>query len=169
MSKTKKVAVIGVFSALYFVFSVMLKIPVMGGITLDLGYAVLMVAILCFGKMPAMIIGAIGALLESMLMSQRGISPGWICMNAIAGFLCGHVLEKIPPEEQKKLVRTSCLIVPGAMLLGVTVKTFIDCAMYQLSLLVKIPTGITAWILDSLVMLLLGLPVGIGLKKRLKL
>lgn len=169
MNKTRQIAYISIFIALYFVLSSLLKIPVAGHITLDLGYIALMVGSVCFGKVPAMLIGALGAFLESALMSQRGVSPGWILMNAIVGFLCGAVLHKTVLSGKKKFLISAVVIVPVSMLLGVSVKTLVDCLMYDLALAAKIPSAVAALVADSAVMLLLGLPLSLSLIKRLKL
>lgn len=169
MKKTKRIAVIAIFIALYFVLSALLKIPVVGHITLDLGYIALTVGAVYLGAVPAALIGSIGAFLESALMSQRGVSPGWVLMNAIVGLACGYVLHKLADGERKKLWIGAAVVVPASMLVGVTVKTVIDCLLYDVALVAKLPSSFTAWLLDSAVMLGVGLPLSIALKKRLKL
>ena len=57
MKNTKQIATIAVFTALYFVLSALLKIPVVGNITLDLGYIALAVGAVYLGAVPAMVIG----------------------------------------------------------------------------------------------------------------
>ena len=166
--KVKQVALIAMLIALYFVLSALLKIPVIGHITLDLGYIALMVAAVQLGAVPAMIVGGMGAFLESTLMSQRGVSPGWIVMNVIAGGLIGWILHKAADEGGKKLTVTALITVPPAMLLGAAAKMFIDCAMYDLPLALKLPTTAVAWIMDSAVMLAIGLPLSMMLRRRLK-
>lgn len=168
MKSTKQVALIAMFTALYFVLSAVLKIPVGGHITLDLGYIALTVGAVYMGAVPAMLIGSFGALIESALMSQRGASPGWMLMNAIVGFLCGLVLHKTADGEKKKLIISACIVVPASMLLGVTVKTLVDCALYDIPIIAKLPTAAAALIADSAVMLLFGLPLSMALKKRIK-
>ena len=168
VKRVRTVAVIAMMIALYFVLSAMLKIPIAGHITLDLGYIALMVGAVYFGAVPAMIIGGVGAFLESALMSQRGVSPGWIVMNVIAGGLIGWIARKYADKGRKKLILASAIVVPIAMLLGAAAKMFIDCAMYDLPLLVKIPTTAVAWISDSVVMLAAGLPLSLALKRRFK-
>ena len=168
MKKTKQIATIAVFTALYFVLSALLKIPVMGNITLDLGYIALAVGAVYLGAVPAMLIGSIGAFLESALMSQRGVSLGWILMNAIVGYFCGLVLQKAVDGDKKKFWIKSVIVVVLSMFVGVVVKTLIDCALYNIALVAKIPSSATAWIMDSLVMLVLGFPLSLALKKRLK-
>ena len=166
--KTRRYTLIAALAALYFVLSAMLKIPVGGNIKLDLGYAVLMVAAIHMGALPAALAGGIGAALESMLMSQRGIAPGWILMNVIIGVLCGLVLYKRRNDETKQLVIASCVIVPASMIPAVAVKTLIDCVMYALPVAAKIPTALVALVADSVVMLGAGLPLAIALKGRVK-
>ena len=166
--KVKQVALIAMLIALYFVLSALLKIPVIGHITLDLGYIALMVAAVQLGAVPAMIVGGMGAFLESTLMSQRGVSPGWIVMNVIAGGLIGWILHKSADGGSKKLTVAALITVPAAMLLGAAAKMFIDCAMYDLPLALKLPTTAVAWIMDSAVMLAIGLPLSMMLRRRLK-
>lgn len=166
--KVKRLATIAMLIAVYFVLSAMLKIPIAGHITLDLGYIALMVGAVYFGAAPAMVIGGVGAFLESALMSQRGVSPGWIVMNVIAGGLTGWVLYRIPVEEKKRMVISAVIVVTLSMLLGAAAKMFIDCAMYDLPVVLKIPTTIVAWLSDSVVMLVVGLPLSMALKRRLR-
>ena len=166
--KVKQIAMIAMMIAVYFVLSAMLKIPIAGHITLDLGYIALMVGVVWFGPVPAMIIGGMGAFLESALMSQRGVSPGWIVMNVIVGGLSGWVLYRIPAEEKKRLIISAVIVVPVSVLLGAAAKMFIDCAMYDLPVLLKIPTTVAAWLSDSIVMLVIGLPLSAALKRRLR-
>lgn len=168
MKNTKQIATIAMFTALYFVLSALLKIPVVGNITLDLGYIALAVGAVYLGAVPAMLIGSIGAFLESMLMSQRGVSPGWMLMNAIVGYFCGLILHKAAEGERKQFWIKAVLTVVLSMLVGVAVKTLIDCALYGVALAAKLPSSATAWIMDSLVMLAVGLPLSLALKSRLK-
>ena len=165
MEKTKQIAVTAIFTAMYFILSALLKIPVAGHITLDLGYIALTVSAVFLGPISTVCVGALGVILESALMSQRGVSPGWIVMNIIVGYFCGLVLHKNANEGNKKLIISAVIVVPASMLVGVAAKTLIDCVLYSLPLAAKIPTGIAAWILDSIVMLAFGLPLSIALKK----
>ena len=169
MKKTKKLALIAILTALYFVLAAMLKIPIAGHITLDLGYVALTVGAVYLGAVPGMLIGGIGAFLESALLSQRGVSLGWILMNLIVGGACGFVLHKTVEEGRKRFILSALIVIPASMLLGVAVKTLMDCAIYHLALAVKIPTGIAAWVADSAVMLAMGIPMSMALKKRLRL
>ena len=168
MNNTKKIAAIAVLTALYFVLSVLFKIPVVGNITLDLGYISLAVGAVFLGAVPASLIGGIGALLESALISHRGVSLGWILMNVIVGYFCGLVLNKASDDNRKVFWIKAISVVVLSMFAGVIIKTLVDCALYDIALIAKIPSSTTAWILDSLVMLVIGIPLSLVLKSRLK-
>lgn len=165
--KTKIITYTAILTAAYVVLSILLKIPVAGTITVDLGYISLMVACVCLGSIPAMLVGALGAAIESALMASRGLSLGWILMNAIIGLICGKVLSKANTKDKKKFIPKAVFAVILSCFLGVVVKTFIDCALYKIALELKIPTGLVAWGLDSFVMLAIGLPLSMALEKRL--
>ena len=165
---TKRLTYTAILTALYVVLSALLRIQVIGHIAVDLGYIVLMVGAVCLGPIPAMMIGALGAGLESMIMAQRGLSIGWVLMNAIIGYICGRILSRATNKDQKHFIFLAILVVLGSVLLGITVKTLVDCAIYNLPFIAKIPTSLTAWLLDSFVMLAIGLPLSLNLKKKFK-
>ena len=167
LKKTKNIAITAMLVALYLVLAALLKVPVAGHITVDLGYVALMVACCNVGAVQSLIVGAMGAFLESAIMAQRGVSIGWILMNAIVGYICGMVLTKASKLETKKIIVRAVIVVPLSMALGVVVKTFFDCIIYDLPVAVKIPTAIVACVLDSLVMLVFGLPLSLALRNRL--
>ena len=166
--KTHRVVVIAVLSALYFVLSALLHIPVFGKIRLDLGYIALMLAVVLMGAIPGALVGGIGAFLVSLLLHGR-VSPGWIAMNLIIGALCGLVLFKRRNIERKKLIPAACIIVTLSMIPAVAVKTLIDCAIDGTPLLLNVSSAIAAGSLDAAVMLILGLPISLTLKDRIKL
>lgn len=165
--QTKVITYTAILTAAYVVLSILFKIPVAGHITIDLGYISLMVACVCLGAVPAMLVGALGAGIESMIMAARGISLGWVLMNAIIGFACGLILSKENSQNKKKFVPRAIITVFVSCFVGAAAKTLIDCLLYNFALEVKIPTGIVAWILDSFVMLAIGLPLSMALEKRL--
>lgn len=138
MSKTKKMASTAILIAMYFILSALIKIPIAGHIALDLGYIALTVSAVYLGGICTMCVGGISVLLESALMTTK---------------------------DNKELILSALIIVPLSMLVGVATKTLIDCLLYNLPLAAKIPTGLAAWALDSIVMLALGLPLSITLKK----
>ena len=169
-ARVRQYTVIAVLTALYLVLSLLFKIPVGGDIKLDLGYIVLMVSVIYLGAAPAAVIGGLGALLESILTSRKGIAPGWILMNVIVGLICGWVLYKRKDAPVKTLVIAACIVVPVSMLPAVTVKTLVDFALYPYTDVValKIATAATALVTDSAVMLIFGLPLSVALRGRVK-
>lgn len=164
---TRVITYAAILTAAYVVLSMLFKIPVAGTITVDLGYIALMVAAVCLGPVSALLVGALGAGIESAIAASRGLSIGWVLMNAIIGFGCGLVLSKADSSNKKKFIPKAVVAVIVFCFLGVVVKTFIDCALYKIALELKIPTGLVAWGLDSFVMLAIGLPLSITLEKRL--
>lgn len=159
---TKKISLIGVLTALYVVCSLTLKIPMgVGAIALDLGYLVLTVAVFTIGAY-AGIVGGMGALIESYLFSPYGISWGWVVMNVIIGVLCGIIFRNVKLKGARYIA--CAVIIAVAILLGVSAKTIIECNLYGIPYLVKIPKSAVAFGIDTAVMIL-GLPITAKLKK----
>lgn len=167
MSKTRQVAFLGILTALYVVCALSLKVPTgVGNISLDLGYIVLTVACMLLGW-KAFIVGGVGAFLESLLFSAYGISYGWIAMNVIIGLMCGIVFSVCKPKKTVLKVAVYSVVIVVAVALGVAVKTIIECKLYSIPYAVKIPKSVTAFIIDSVVMLV-GLPLAFRLTKMVK-
>ncbi len=167
MKNTKTIASIAILTALYFVLSAMLKIPIAGHITLDLGYMVLTVSAVYLGAVPTMIVGMIGAFCESAMLSHTGISLGWILMNACVGFFCGKVMKSTFSAGKKKFLISSSVVILLSMFVGVVIKTLIDCVLRSIPIPAKIPSSLAAFITDSLVMFI-GIPIAFALRKHVK-
>ena len=166
MKTTKKIALIGILSALYVVFSLTLKIPMgIGAIALDLGYIVLTVSVFTVG-IYAGIVGGIGAFVESLVFSAYGISWGWVVMNILIGIICGLLIQKIKLDSIKNYLICGAVIV-GAVFVGITAKTIIECSLYSIPYAVKIPKSAVAFGIDTLVMLI-GLPIASKIKKLIR-
>lgn len=165
MKKTRLIALTAVFSALYFVLSAMLKIPVTGHISLDLGYIALTVGAVYLGAVPGMLIGMIGVAIESTLFGHSGISLGWIMMNAVVGFALGFFLHPYLKKEKKALVIRASIVIPAAVFIGVVIKTLVDCLIKQIPLAAKVPSSLAAFVTDSIVCLAVGLPLCFTLKR----
>ena len=156
--KAKTIATVGILTALYVVLSLTLKIPFgIGAIALDLGYIVLTVSAFKVGMWSA-VVGGAGAALESYIFSPYGLSYGWIVMNIIIGLICGYFFYK----KRKPYAFHVCMIVISVFV-GVTVKTVIECGLYSIPFLVKIPKSVTAFAIDTIVMLI-GLLVAYKIK-----
>lgn len=151
----KKIALIGILTALYVVMSLTLKIPIgIGDIQIDMGYVALTVA--CFTVGPwAAFVGGVGAAIESILFSAYGISYGWIAMNIAIGLILGLIF-KISPRltEQYEDRGINILLIILAVLIGVTIKTIIECSLYSIPLAVKLPKSLVAFLIDTVVMVI---------------
>lgn len=146
---TKKIATVGMLTALYVVLSLTLKIPLgVGAIALDLGYIVLTVSAFKVGVWSA-VVGGAGAAIESFMFSPYGLSYGWIVMNIIIGLICGYLLYK----TRRSYAFHICTIV-FAVLAGITAKTIIECSLYSIPYPVKLPKSATAFAVDTIVMLI---------------
>lgn len=146
MSKTKKLCYLAVLTALYVVLSAFLKINLIGNIQIDLGYIALAVALCEFGIWGA-VVGVAGCMLESILFSAYGFSVSWAVANLIIGVGCGIVFWK----TEKIWWRVLAIGLFAAFgLLGA--KTLIECYLYSIPLLVKIPKNAVAFGVDAAVM-----------------
>lgn len=157
MKNTKKLCAIAILTAIYVVLSAFLKIPLIGNIMLDLGYLAFAVAMCEFGVWGAFV-GAVGCALESLLFSAYGFSISWLVANLIIGIGCGLIFCRC----EKFWVRAIAIVVFSAVgLLGA--KTAIECYLYSIPLLVKLPKNATAFAVDTVVMLF-----GLGLHQYLR-
>lgn len=151
----KKVALVGILTALYVVMSLTLKIPIgIGNIQLDMGYVALTVA--CFTVGPwAAFVGGVGAAIESILFSAYGISYGWIAMNIAIGLILGFIF-KISPSLSVRYedMGMNIFLITIAVIIGVAIKTIIECSLYSIPLAVKLPKSLTAFLIDTAVMVI---------------
>ena len=161
-SKTKNIAIYGLGAALYFVLSLTMKIPLIGNITIDAGYIALMVYCYLFGPWAGIICGAIGCALESILMSAYGFSIGWFAMNIIVAFLVGLIAKK------NKDVTQVIAIILLSVFLGFTAKTIIECYLYSIPLMVKLPKSAVAFVVDSIAMII-GYPIARKIENRVEI
>jgi len=150
---TKQITGIAILTALYCVLSAMMKIPLIGAISLDLGYVALAVGCLMFGPWGAFI-GAVGCGIESILFSPYGFSISWFVANLIIGLGCGCVF--IHTKDTWKRIVAIIIFVAIAML---GAKTFIECNLYGIPFEVKIIKNLVAFGIDSFTMII-GLFIG---------
>lgn len=150
---TKKITGIGILTALYCALSALMKFPIIGAISLDLGYIALAIGCLAFGPWGAFI-GAVGCGIESILFSPYGFSIGWFVANIIIGLGCGYVF-KHTNLTWKRIIAIVVFVAIG--MLGA--KTIIECTLYGIPFSVKIVKSLVAFILDSITMII-GLYIG---------
>ena len=157
MSKTKQITLLGIGIALYFVLGMMVKIPLISHIQTDLGYIAFGAFLYIFGPV-ACVVGIIGCLFESLLISGW-VPTGWMVGQAVIGIICGIAYKKI------KSVPVNIGITIFAVFLGVGVcKTVIECALYDIPLLIKFPKNLIAFAADCIPMIA-GYLIGIRLNK----
>ena len=148
MKNIKTICYLAMLTALYVVLSAFLKLYVgVGNIQLDLGYIVFTVALCMFG-IKAAIVGVIGCTLESILFTAYGFSISWAVANMIIGIGCGIVFGK----TNKLILRILAILI--FTFIGMAgAKTAIECYLYSIPFAVKIPKNLTAFALDSAVMI----------------
>lgn len=151
-----KSQVFGLLTALYVILSFFMKIPLISQIKVDLGYIVFGFSCYCFGW-PAFIIGTLGCLIESFIFNGW-IPIGWALGQVIIGIGCGFIYTK----TNNKIIHIIATIV--FVFFGIAcIKTGIECVLYNIPLVVKIPKNIIAFIADTIPMI-----VGLFLGYRLK-
>lgn len=79
-NKLKKICYLAMGIAMYVVFSMAVKIPLIGHIQTDLGYMVYGAFLSCFG-IPGVVVGVVGCLVESLIFS------GWVPIGWMIGQL----------------------------------------------------------------------------------
>ena len=145
---TKKICITALGVAFYVSLSMAVKIPIpVGHLALDLGYIVLANYCYFFGPYVGMVVGGAGCVLVSLLVS--GWFPaGWLLGNILIGAVCGLFYRR-----DKTLWNVVVSVV--AVLLGILgVKTLVECVLYDIPLVVKLPKNTVAAVMDAAVMAL---------------
>lgn len=157
MSKlsTKQISGIAILTAAYCILSAFMKIPFIGAISLDLGYIALAIGCLKYGMWGAFI-GAVGCGIESILFSPYGFSIGWFVANMIIGFGCGYIFTHTD-KIWKQIIAVIIFVAIGMLI----AKTGIECYLYSIPFQVKIVKSLTAFVIDSITMI-----IGLFIAKR---
>lgn len=160
MNRTiKKITYFGIGIALYVVLGLVINIPLLAGTHLqtDLGYIAFGVCCMLFGWQ-AFIIGAIGCLLESLVVSGW-IPYGWILGQIAIGILCGIVYKATDNKVAHFIVTVF------SVFLGIAcIKTIVECALFSIPYAVKFPKNVIAFFADVIPMLI-GMFCGYRLKR----
>ena len=142
---TRKTAITALGIALYAALSMTLKIPLISHIALDLGYIALAIYAYIFGPAIAAIVGALGCTIISLL-TTGWFPPGWFLGNIVIGYVCGRWY------KEDKIV-CNCVISVAAVFIGILcIKTGVECAMFSIPLVVKLPKNAIAALVDAIVM-----------------
>lgn len=146
MKTTRYVTFTAIGIALYVALSMVAKIPLfVGHLAFDLGYIVMAVYAMQIGAVSAAIVGGCGCVAVSMLAS--GWFPaGWLLGNIIIGLICGSTYDYKRPAR-------NIIITILAVFLGIlSVKTLIECSLYEIPFLVKLPKNLVAATVDAITM-----------------
>lgn len=143
----RKVAACGVGTALYVAFSMVLKIPIAGHASLDLGYVVFAAWCYFYGPVAGAAVGGLGCALVGLLSSGQ-LAPGWIPGNVLAGLLAGQAGKR---REMPAAARA------GLMFLAVFTCVFackcaVECPMYGIPFAAKAPRTLIVAATDGLCM-----------------
>lgn len=145
MKTNRKIAYLGILTALYVILGAFMKIPVVGNIFPDFGYIAFAIAILMFGY-AGIPVGVIGCALESLLFSTYGFSISWVIGNLLVGLIFAYWCKK--EDNFGKMVGAGLACIVGIAL----AKTGIECWLYQIPVLIKMERNFTACIMDMLMM-----------------
>ena len=146
--KTKTIALTALGIALYIVMSLTLKIPLVGHISVDLGYIALAVYCYHFGYIIGAIVGSCGCALMSTLVYGM-FPPGWFVGNIIIGTICGLFYYR---NGRKRLLK-NILITVVTVFVGVALtKTIMECMIFDIPFAVKFPKNCVAFVCDAVAM-----------------
>lgn len=146
-TKIRRICMTAIGIALYVAVSMIVKIPVIGHISLDLGYIVLAVFCYIYGGVTGAIIGSAGCTLVSLLAS--GWFPiGWFLGNAFIGWFCGTRLSYHRYANWKNVAWCIASVFIGVFF----IKTCVECLLYSIPLVVKMPKNAIAAAMDAIVM-----------------
>lgn len=160
MKRTQKICYIGIGIAFYVALSMTVKIPLISHIQTDLGYIAFGAWCCLFGWLGA-IVGAVGCLLESLLISGW-IPTGWILGQIAIGLICGIAYKHCKSNIAKILITII------AVFIGIAgIKTIVECYLYQIPFGVKIAKNAIATIAD-IVPMIGGLFIGNAIKSKIK-
>lgn len=162
--KLRKITLVAMLTALAIVLSTWLKVPLISDIKLDLSYIVLTIAIIYCDVWGAMFVGVMTALLGSLLFSAYGLSYSWILANLTIVLIASPIFKLCKGHWWSIYVFAIGIIIAVAVGMLV-VKTGVECYLYNIPLVVKLPKNFAAFMSDSLCMLL-GLPIYKLLPKR---
>ena len=159
-SIVRKLAFLGVGTALFVVLSLCLQVPVFENYYLCLGYAVMMVYCYSFGPGAGTVVGVLGEVLYCLLTSGLRGMPGWSLGNAAIGLLLGFGLRpvrRIPAKAGQAAAAVVLIAVASAVgILGI--KSLTEQILYAQPFLVRVAKNTAAFIADA-VMLAVSLPI----------
>lgn len=148
--KTKDICEIAIGVALYVVLSISIKLPLIGHIQSDLGYAALGAYCVFYGAAGGAIVGAVGCAIESFIFSGW-FPPGWFLGQIFIGVFCGLVFKATGRVKSKaERLTINILVAVFALFVGIAIiKTAVECAMFHIPVEVKFVNNFTAFAADT--------------------
>lgn len=157
---TKKVALLGIGTALFVALSLCLQVPVFENYYLCLGYVVMAVYCYSFGTFSGTLTGTLGVVLYCLLINGLRGMPGWALGNIVIGIVLGltfRLTGKMKNPVWRTAVRVAGIIA-GTALGILLVKSLVESILYAQLLTVRIGKNIYAFVADA-VMLAVSLPI----------
>lgn len=167
LSSVQKITVYAVGAALFVAVGCMIPIPIPNTKAhIDLGYAIMAIFAYLFGPLAGLLVGGLGRFLEDMILFGSIGSPGWLIASICIGFLTG-LFFKLMRKHKKPAVTISALVgvlLDNAVFL-ILFAPFISSIWNGVPYIAKLPSGVSAFITNSLAMLLIGFPVAKKMEK----
>lgn len=170
LSVTQKITVYGLGAALFVVVGCALPIPIPNTTAhIDLGYAIMAIFAYLFGPVAGLLVGGVGRFLEDMVLFGSIGSPGWLIASICVGFLTG-LIAKLRNKPLNSFVYTMVLVF-GVLIINavflVAFAPFISSLWNGVPYIAKLPSGVSAFITNSIAMLAIGFPVAKILEKNI--
>lgn len=164
----KRICMVGIFSAMYAVFSAMVKVPLIGHTYLDTGYIVLTVAAILMPPLDTAIVGVMGCGVVDILSNPYGFSFTHALFNFIVGvsvsvMLYGKLRKKENMFSVKHIV-AFVVAVAATCFVGIFIKSALECYIYGIAPLVKLPKAVLAFLLDTAT-ISLSYPVAVSVRR----
>lgn len=152
-NKLKKICYLSMGIAMYVVFSMAVKIPLIGHIQTDLGYMVYGAFLSCFG-IPGVVVGVVGCFVESLIFSGW-VPIGWMIGQLFIGLICGTLYKIIQKNNYPTQLKYACYVISTIIVVTIGVgllKTIIECGLYQIPFAIKLTKNLIAAVADMVPM-----------------
>ena len=168
---TKMIVTYAMGIALFVAIGCVIPIPIPNTTAhIDLGYMVMTVFAYLYGPIGGVLVGGFGRFLEDMILYGSIGSPGWLIASILMGFLIGMTFSLTQKLSKRKLAFViqviSILIINAILLIGLA--PFVSSLWHGVPYVVKMPSGISAFITNSIAIIAIGIPISLVLEKTFK-
>ena len=158
----RQIALYAVGIALFVVVGCMIPIPIPNtSAHIDLGYTIMAIYAYLFGPVAGFLVGGFGRFLEDMVLFGSIGSPGWLIASFSMGFLIGLIFRYTKKMDNQ----TASVVLPIVGILIVNIMFLVGFAPFISSLwngvpyMAKLPSGVSAFITNSIAIAVLGIPL----------